>query len=120
MEVEAELVHRCRKRPHRPPRPGTFPRQAHGCHDRRGEEQPRAHAIAATARDRCDPKSGESLSGSYGSSVSATLLAPRMPARLNLAHESGPPPILTTSAEARMKVVVSGERNEKSHHHRRT
>src|SRR6266849_2058120 len=106
MEVEAELVHRCRKRPHRPPRPGTFPRQAHGRHDRRGEKQPRAHAIAATARDRCDPKSGKSRSGSHGSSVKCLFVSPACARRLNLAHESRLPSILTTSAEAPMKVVV--------------
>ncbi len=34
--------------------------------------------------------------------------------------KSIPPPTLTTSAEARMKVVVSGEHNERPHHYRRT
>src|SRR4029077_4564381 len=72
MEVEAELVYRCHRGSHRPSRPGTLPRQAHGRHDRRGEEQPRGNAAAATTRDRCDPKSGKSLSG-HGSSVNVPL-----------------------------------------------
>jgi len=33
-----------------------FLAQAHGRNDRRGEEQPRDHAVAAATRDRCDPK----------------------------------------------------------------
>jgi hypothetical protein len=69
MEVEAELVHRCHRGSHRPSRPGTLPRQAHGRRDRRGEEQPRGHALAPQRSARCHPKSGKSRSGSAGNSV---------------------------------------------------
>src|SRR5260370_41752988 len=100
MEVEAELVHRCHRGSHRPSRPGTLPRQAHGRHDRRGKEQPRGHAVAATTRDRCDPKSGKSRSG-HGTSVKCPFLSPRVPAPLNLARSECPPPILPTPPVAR-------------------
>src|SRR5712664_3782346 len=107
MEDEAELVHRCHRGSHRPSRPGTLPRQAHGRNDRRGEEQPRDHAVAAATRARCDPKSGKSRSGSRGNSVKRLFVSlsagpPAEPASL----DNVPPPILTTSAEAQMNVVV--------------
>src|SRR6266404_3203215 len=83
MEVEAELVHRCHRGSHRPSRPGTLPRQAHGRHDRRGEEQPRGHAVAAATRARCDPKSGKSRSGSHGNSVKCLFVSPARDCWLN-------------------------------------
>src|SRR5580693_6182184 len=103
MEVEAELVHRCRRGSYRPSRPGTLPRQAHGCHDRRGEEQPRGHAVAAATRARCDPKSGKSRSWSRSNSVKRLFVNPERARRLNAPRfDDVPPPILTTSAEAQV------------------
>src|SRR5204863_9889397 len=45
-------------------RSGALFCETHGRHDDRGREQPRGHAGAAASRDRCDPKSGKSRSGS--------------------------------------------------------
>src|SRR6266404_6004881 len=107
MEDEAELVHRCHRGSYRPSRPGTLPRQAHGRNDRRGEEQPRGHVVAAATRARCDPKGGKSRSGSRGNSVKCLFVSAARARRLNPAgFDSGPPPILTTSAEAQMNLVV--------------
>src|SRR2546429_3232428 len=52
MEDEAELVHRCHRGSHRPSRPGTLPRQAHGRNDRRGEEQPRSEEHTSELQSR--------------------------------------------------------------------
>src|ERR1700722_17928760 len=106
MEVEAELVHRCHRGSHSPSRPGTLPRQAHGCHDGRGEEQPRGHAVAAATGARCDPKSGKSRSWSRSNSVKRLFVNSERPRRLNPPRfDAAPPPFLTASAEAPMNVV---------------
>src|SRR5580692_11382076 len=105
MEVEAELVHCCHRGSHRPSQPRALPRQAHVRHDRRGEEQPRGHAVAATTRDRYDPKSRKSRSG-HGSSVKHFLLARACAHRAKLANVTAPQPVPTTSVEARMNIVV--------------
>ena len=56
LAVEAELVHRGHRGSHRPSRPGTLRREAHGRHDRRGEEQPRSDALPTARCARRHPQ----------------------------------------------------------------
>src|SRR5260370_12180947 len=104
MEDEAELVHRCHRGSHRPSRPGTLPRQAHGRNDRRGEEQPRGNAVAAATGARCDPKSGKSRSGSRGNGVKCLFVSPARAGRLN-----PPRPIMSSFEENPMKDRITIE-----------
>jgi len=62
-----------------------FLAKRNGRNDRRGEEQPRDHAVAAATRPRCDPKSGKSRSRSHGNSVKCLFVSPARARRLNAA-----------------------------------
>ena len=67
LEVEAELVHRRKPGPHRPPRAGTLRREAHGRHHLRGRQQPRPHALqpsSCAGRDPQGRKRSPKISGS--------------------------------------------------------
>ncbi len=59
VEVETELVHRGQERPHRASRSGALLRQAHGRNHLRARQQPRADALPARTRTRCNPYRGE-------------------------------------------------------------
>ena len=84
----AKLAHRRQERPYYPTGLRALPRQTHGRHDDRGREQSRGDAIAAASRDRCDPKSSKSLSGSDG----AGLKPPSLPQ-----SSAGPPYVVGVS-----------------------
>src|SRR5258705_11936646 len=66
MAVEADLVHRGHRGSNGPSQPGTLRREAHGRHDRRGEEQPRCYALPPQTSSRRDPERRRGRSGFRG------------------------------------------------------